>query len=126
MKSLRSLLLALVLIPLARAGEHAESLHCGCACCEGKEVCCCHADEDAPAAAAPVRHPLKGVIKDVRREHSALLVKHEEIPGVMKAMTMLLKVDAATLDAAQPGQAITAQLEQRDGDFWLVDVQPAP
>ncbi|MCR6655566.1 MAG: copper-binding protein [Opitutus sp.] len=123
MKSLRSLLLVLALIPFTRAGEHAESLNCGCTCCEGKEVCCCHAD-DAPAA-APVRHPLKGVIKDVRREHSALLVKHEEIPGVMKAMTMLLKVDAATLDAAQKGQAITAQLEQRDGDFWLVDVQPA-
>ena len=56
--------------------------------CYGKPV-----PEPAPAT---VGHPLKGVVLDVLADKSALLVKHEEIPGVMKAMTMLLKVDAAT------------------------------
>ncbi|CAM2987787.1 copper-binding protein [Rariglobus hedericola] len=70
---------------------------------------------------APARHPLKGVVLDVLAEKSALLVKHEEIPGVMKAMTMLLKVDAETLksDAAKKGAAITGQLVRKTDGWWL-------
>jgi len=36
----------------------------------------------------PRRHPIKGVIVDVRTDRQALPVKHEAIPGVMRAMTM--------------------------------------
>jgi Cu/Ag efflux protein CusF len=53
------------------------------------------------------------------------MVKHEAIPGYMPAMTMLFKVDAATLQAAAKGQAITGTLVERDGEFWLEDVKPA-
>ncbi len=121
---MKSLFLALLVAFALLSPTHgADSQNCGCSCCEGKAVCCCHVEDDSPAT--PVRHPLKGVIVDVRPDQSALLVKHEEIPGVMKAMTMLLKVDAATLAQARKNQAITAQLEQRDGDFWLVDLKPA-
>jgi hypothetical protein len=37
------------------------------------------------------RHPLRGVITAVHAERSALMVKHEQIPGVMRAMTMLFR-----------------------------------
>ena len=58
-------------------------------------------------------------------EKSALLVQHEEIPGVMKAMTMLLKTDAATLAAAKKDQAITAILVKKADGWWLQDVKIA-
>lgn len=81
----------------------------------------------APAAAATAPaagHPLRGVIVDVRPAASALLVKHEDIPGVMPGMTMLFKVDDATLRAAAKGQAITATLVEKSDGFWLRDVKP--
>lgn len=71
------------------------------------------------------RHPLRGVITAVVTEQSALRVKHEEVPGVMHAMTMQFKVDAATLKAAKVGDAITG-LMSRQGTSWVLeDVKPA-
>lgn len=78
----------------------------------------------AAPAAQPNRHPLKGVILDRLADRMALLVKHEEIPGVMKAMTMVLKVDAATFAAAREGQAIVGQLVRKNDGWWLEDVSP--
>ena len=41
-----------------------------------------------------------------------------------RAMTMLFKVDAATLKASVKHQAITATLVQRGDELWLEDVKP--
>ena len=76
------------------------------------------------AATAP-SHPVRGIIVDVMPAQSALMVKHEDIPGFMPAMTMLFKVDAPTLKAAAKDQTITATLYQQGDDFWLRDVKPA-
>ena len=82
--------------------------------------------EPAPGAKAePKRHPLKGVIVDVLADKQALLVKHEEIPGVMRAMTMLLKTDAETLQNVKKGQAITALLVRKADGWWIESVKPA-
>lgn len=80
---------------------------------------------EAPTKPAPVGHPLKGVVVDVLVEKSALLVKHEEISGVMKAMTMLLKVDAETLksSASQKGAVITGRLVRKEDGWWLEAVK---
>ena len=81
------------------------------------------ADQPATDAKAPdaiKRHPLKGVVTGVLAEKSALLIKHEEIPGVMRGMTMMFKVDAATLKSAKEGQAITG-LMSRQGDAWVLE-----
>ena len=78
----------------------------------------------APAAVAP-SHPVRGIIVDIMPAQSALMVKHEDIPGFMPAMTMLFKVDAPTLKAAAKDQTITATLYQQGDDFWLRDVKPA-
>src|SRR5690606_18335491 len=71
---------------------------------------------------APERHPLKGIVVEVMADRSALLVKHEEIPGVMKAMTMMLKVDEAGLKAAKKGEAVTGMLVRKTDGWWLEDV----
>lgn len=120
------LLLLLLALPAALIAA-GSSKNCGCTCCRGKEACCCHAsDDDTPNKFADAkRYPLKGVIIDLLPDRSELLVKHEAIPGFMRAMTMIFKVDAATLKAAAKGQVITATLVQREGAFSLEDVKPA-
>ena len=80
----------------------------------------------APQAADKVGHPLRGVVVAILPEKSALLVKHEEVPGVMAAMTMLLKVDAPTLAAAKKNTGITATLVKKPDGWWLESVQSAP
>jgi hypothetical protein len=95
-----------------------------------EETCTCATQPAATVATKDTlkRHPLKGVVIDVLADKSALLVKHEEIPGVMKAMTMLLKVDADTLKspAAIKGTAITALLVRKADGWWLETVAVAP
>jgi Cu/Ag efflux protein CusF len=72
------------------------------------------------------RHPLRGVITAVHADKSALMIKHEDIPGVMRAMTMLFRVDDATLKAAKPGQAITGMMARENDEWWLHDAKLTP
>lgn len=122
-KSLRAALIGLLLTALAFAGRAGES----CSACLAPKL------PDQPAAttvanttapAAEPGHPLRGVIVDLLPKQQALLVNHEEIPGVMRAMTMVLKVDAPTLAAAKKGQEITASLVRKTDGWWLENVQP--
>jgi Cu/Ag efflux protein CusF len=79
---------------------------------------------DTPLAAENVkRHPLRGVITAVYPERASIMVKHEEIPGVMRAMTMLFRVDDATLKSVQKGQTITAMMSRQADEWWLHDVK---
>lgn len=80
----------------------------------------------APAQKAPEagkRHPLKGVVVAVDTSLSALRVKHEEIPGVMRAMTMLFKVDEATLKAVKAGDEIAALMARENGEWRLYEIK---
>jgi Cu/Ag efflux protein CusF len=120
---MKSKLLLSTLLVLSPAFA-ATAKNCGCGCCTGKEVCCCSTEVAANKPAETVkRHPLRGVITAVHNDRSALMVKHEEIPGVMRAMTMLFKVDEATLKAAKKGQAITAMMSRQGDEWWLHDVK---
>ena len=69
------------------------------------------------------RHPLRGVITAVQTERASIMVKHEEIPGVMRAMTMLFRVDEATLKSVEKGQTITGMLTRQGDEWWLHDVK---
>lgn len=77
----------------------------------------------APHPAEPKAHPLKGVIMGIMAEKTALLVKHEEVPGVMRAMTMLFKVEPAVLKHVKHGDAITALISRRADGWWLTEVE---
>ena len=56
-------------------------------------------------------YQLKGQVLAVRTETSEILVKHEDIPGFMPAMTMPYAVkDAALIRERAPGDLITATL----------------
>jgi protein SCO1/2 len=71
-------------------------------------------------------HPLRGVVVEVHEDPPALLVDHEEIPGVMAAMTMKFGVDAATADAVRPGERIEARMRFQEGEWRLEDVRVVP
>jgi Cu/Ag efflux protein CusF len=125
-------LAALAPITLRAAAEKTADKNCGCACCKGKAVCCCNteaatpaspaaANPSAPAAAPEIkRYALRGVVVAVDADKSALRVKHEEIPGFMRAMTMQFKVDAPTLAAAKIGATLTGQMS-RQGKDWVLE-----
>ncbi|MBI2512647.1 MAG: copper-binding protein [Opitutae bacterium] len=116
---IRSLASALIaLLPLAAFA--ADAKNCGCDCCKGKETCCCQTEERAEAKPAPQTHPLKGVVVDVVAERSSLVVKHEEIPGVMHAMTMMFRVDAETLARVKKGDAIAGRLGRDEDKKWVL------
>ena len=76
-----------------------------------------HGAADKPAAQF---HPLKGVVVDVLADKPALVVKHEEIPGVMRAMTMMFLVDADTAARVKKGDAITGQMGRDENKKWVL------
>lgn len=77
------------------------------------------------AAAKDKRHPLTGEILRVDPERKVLIVRHDEIPGYMPAMTMEFLVSAGDFALAKPGQKIRAELvPSEDGDFRLEKIWP--
>ncbi len=119
-------LLACLLLPVwLNAAEAAQN--CGCDCCQGAKVCCCQPEAVAEKPAAPVEqpkaHPVKGVIMGIMADKGALLVKHEEVPGVMRAMTMMFKVEPGVLERVKRTDAIRAKMQRRADGWWLLDVE---
>lgn len=67
---------------------------------------------------------VRGVVRETRPAKSQLIVKHEEIPGYMDAMTMPFKVrDPKILESVKPGDAITFQLHVTEEDHWIDGVK---
>lgn len=128
MKILPFLLLAL--LPDLLTAADVNTKNCGCECCTGKETCCCAPDAVAEKPAAPAEqpksHPVKGVIMGIMADKGALLVKHEEVPGVMRAMTMMFKVEPAVLEKVKRGDAIHGLMSRRADGWWLHEVEVVP
>ncbi len=81
--------------------------------------CGCGPQEDTSRG-----HAVRGRIEQVLADRGALLVAHEEVPGVMKAMTMQFKVDPRVLPLVKPGQSVMARMERRaDGQWWLFNLR---
>ncbi len=118
---LRSLLIATSLL----LGNVILAADPACTCCEGDcqcgENCACATEGEKTEAPADAGHPLRGVVVTVLAERQALLVKHEEIPGVMKAMTMMLRVAPAVLQQVKTGDPITATLHRSEDGVWYLD-----
>lgn len=79
----------------------------------------------APAQPAEKRYPLHGEIIAVEAERKVLIVKHEEVPGYMPAMTMEFLVSVGDIANAKPGQRIRGEMIPSDtGDFRLEKIWP--
>ena len=82
---------------------------------------CVPCDEDD--ASAVRGYPVKGRIVQVLAERATLLIQHDEIPGVMRAMTMEFHADPDVLAAAQPGRELLARIERRGQPWWIFGVK---
>ncbi len=69
---------------------------------------------------APKFHPLTGIVTDVLPDRSALMVRHDEIPGVMRAMTMMFRVEADVLAKVKKGDAIKALMGRDENRKWIL------
>jgi protein SCO1/2 len=75
----------------------------------------------AAASAAKVNtYFVKGIIKELKPEQKTVVIKHEEIPAYMRAMTMPFRVqDAADLNGLVPGQTVSFRLNVTDDSSWI-------
>lgn len=108
------LILAVGLVSTANA-----ACRCGDACkCDEKGNCQCSetANAEEPAEAG---HPLRGVVTRKLEDRKLVLVKHEEIPGFMRAMTMAFSVPEKDWPLLEPGVHLTATLHGGRGDWRL-------
>jgi protein SCO1/2 len=65
-------------------------------------------------------YEVKGVLKEIRAEGWKALIEHEDIPGYMEAMTMLLDVkNANDLSEVRPGDSIRFRMLVTDSDGWI-------
>lgn len=71
-------------------------------------------------------HPLTGEVVSVDAARNVLIVRHDDIPGFMPAMTMEFIVSAGDIAVAKPGQKIRGRLVQSDkGEWRLEQIWPA-
>lgn len=70
-------------------------------------------------------YPLTGEILEIIPEKNVLVVRHDEIPDYMPAMTMEFSVSAGDLANASVGQHIRARLIENEGTFSLERIWPS-
>lgn len=80
---------------------------------------------DAAGGSAENDYPLTGIVVTVNAERETLLIDHEEIPGLMPAMTMEFHVSPGDLAIASEGRRIRGMLHKRDDGFFLDHIWPA-
>jgi protein SCO1/2 len=80
------------------------------------------------AAGCGRRHSVyeaRGVVESVNREYGQVVIAHEDIPGLMPAMTMNFDVpDPALLATLEPGQAIDFEIEFTGRAYRVVAARP--
>jgi len=70
-------------------------------------------------------YPAHGTVHDVDRENAQVLIEHDDIPGLMPAMTMNFAVrDEGVLAALAPGQVVDFELEFTGDGYYVVSVTP--
>jgi protein SCO1 len=79
---------------------------------------------NAPATSGSSTNPriyqVKGVLKEIRHERKKALIDHEDIPGYMEAMTMLLDVrDTNEFTGLTAGDTITFRMLVTEDDGWI-------
>jgi protein SCO1/2 len=76
------------------------------------------------ACFGPRRYEARGIVRDFQREYAQVLIEHEDIPGLMPAMTMNFDLaDPAMLDDLQRGQIISFDLEFDGSSYRVTDFE---
>ena len=103
MTTLRSLLVALA-VPLALAG------------CSGGPPSGAHGGDGG--------YDIKGKVTALAPAKPAVTLDHEDVPGLMKAMTMEFRVeDAKLLDALKVGDAVQGRLKKTESGLVITKLE---
>mgnify|MGYP003870291731 CR=1 FL=1 len=69
-------------------------------------------------------YEVRGIVREIRSEGRVAVIKHEEIPGYMAAMTMPFDVkDPRELAGVAPGDAVQFRLTVTDTDGWIDQIR---
>lgn len=69
--------------------------------------------------------PVHGYIQSIDTKAGTAKVRHDDIPGVMPAMTMRFRVAPEELTKLQTNAEIFGRIERRGDGWWLFAVRPA-
>lgn len=90
----------------------------------------CGGDFPSPATDGSRSAPFvgRGIVREVSIDPPVLLVDHDEIPGVMGAMTMAFPVaDGVGLETLEVGEEIRFEIERlNDGHYRIFRVERLP
>ena len=82
------------------------------------------ATPDVSADGPITNYTVRGVVRSLKPEEKTVVVRHEEIPGYMMAMTMPLAVlDVAELDGVRPGDGIQFRMRVTASDGWIDQIE---
>lgn len=83
------------------------------------------AESQATAAeAGPRTFQVKGIVREIKPNGTTAMIKHEEIPDYMMAMTMPFDArDPKELEGLNPGDQVTFRLNVTDTDGWIDQVK---
>jgi protein SCO1/2 len=74
--------------------------------------------------AAQERYPFHGVIISIETRGHQALIKHDDVPGLMKGMTMPFNIrDEKVLASLKAGDIIQATLVKQEYESWLEDIK---
>lgn len=70
--------------------------------------------------------PTRGVVKDVDAANAEVTIDHEDIPGLMMAMTMTFSVaDPAQLRGIEKGQQVDFKVKKEGGRYVVTEIRLA-
>ena len=77
-----------------------------------------------PEPGGPGRYPARGIVEDVQPAEGQVLIDHEDVPGLMPAMTMNFEVpDSEVMAVLRPGQKIDFTIEFTGRSYRVVEVE---
>ena len=69
-------------------------------------------------------YPVTGVVRELKPDGRSIVIRHEEIPGYMGAMTMPFRVRATNeLAGLKPGDEVSFRLQVTEDSSWIDQVQ---
>lgn len=76
------------------------------------------------AVASPTAASTRGTIKEIRKNGAVLVIAHEDIPGMMKAMTMPFQVaEKARRGDLKVSDRVAFTVEERDGVYVIIKLE---
>ena len=73
---------------------------------------------------AEKQYPLKGKVVAVNQDKQTVTLDHEDIPGLMHAMTMDFEVaNSKLLDGLKPGDQLQGRLEVESGRYIITELE---